>query len=104
MKKTGKKLDQPATATSLREAIHMARVQEAEELDSSVDRRSTEMAREFKAFIIQQQSAEVLELFAEKQLMQAKQQLYKARALFSSSQQLQQLNAFGDYLLLQERG
>ena len=45
MKKTGKKLDQPATATSLREAIHMARVQEAEELDSSVDRRSTEMAR-----------------------------------------------------------
>lgn len=45
MKKTGKKLDQPATATSLREAIHMARVQEAEELDSSVERRSTEMAR-----------------------------------------------------------
>lgn len=45
MKKTGEKLDQPATATSLREAIHMARVQEAEELDNSVDRRSTEMAR-----------------------------------------------------------
>lgn len=45
MKKTGKKPDQPATAKSLREAIHMARVQEAEDLDKSVDRRSTEMAR-----------------------------------------------------------
>lgn len=45
MKKTAKKPDQPATATSLREAIHLARVQEAEDLDSSVDRRSTEMAR-----------------------------------------------------------
>lgn len=45
MKKSDKKLDQPATATSLREAIHLARVQEAEELDKSVDRRSTEMAR-----------------------------------------------------------
>ena len=45
MKKTSKQLDEPATATSLREAIHLARVHEAEEIDSSVDRRSTEMAR-----------------------------------------------------------
>lgn len=45
MKKTDKQLDEPATATSLRDAIHMARVQEAEDIDSSVDRRSTEMAR-----------------------------------------------------------
>ena len=45
MKKTSKQLDEPATAKSLREAIHMARVQEAEDIDSSVDRRSTEMAR-----------------------------------------------------------
>lgn len=45
MKKTNRKPDQPATATSLREAIHLARVQEAEDLDNSVDRRSTEMAR-----------------------------------------------------------
>lgn len=45
MKKTSKQLDEPATATSLREAIHLARVQEAEHIDSSVDRRSTEMAR-----------------------------------------------------------
>lgn len=45
MKKTDKRLDQPATATSLREAIHLARVQEAVEIDQSVDRRSTEMAR-----------------------------------------------------------
>jgi hypothetical protein len=45
MKKTGKKLDQPATATSLREAIHLARVEEAENLDDTVERRSTEMAR-----------------------------------------------------------
>lgn len=45
MKKTDKKFDQPATATSLREAIHLARIQEAEDIDKSVDRRSTEMAR-----------------------------------------------------------
>jgi hypothetical protein len=45
MKKTDKKLDQPAAATSLRDAIHLARIQEAEDLDNSVDRRSTEMAR-----------------------------------------------------------
>jgi hypothetical protein len=41
MKKTDKKFDQPATATSLREAIHLARIQEAEAVDTSVDRRST---------------------------------------------------------------
>lgn len=45
MKKTGTKVDQPATATSLREAIHLARVEEAENLDDTVERRSTEMAR-----------------------------------------------------------
>lgn len=45
MKKTSKKPDQPATATSLREAIHLARIQEAEQIDSTVDHRSTEMAR-----------------------------------------------------------
>lgn len=45
MKKSDNKVDQPATATSLREAIHLARVQEAQEIDKTVDRRSTEMAR-----------------------------------------------------------
>jgi len=45
MTKLEKKLDEPATATSLRDAIHLARVQEAEDLDKSVDRRSIEMAR-----------------------------------------------------------
>lgn len=45
MTKADRKVDQPATATSLREAIHLARIQEAEDIDKSVDRRSTEMAR-----------------------------------------------------------
>lgn len=45
MKKTDNKFNEPAAATSLREAIHLARIQEAEDLDRSVDRRSTEMAR-----------------------------------------------------------
>ena len=45
MKKADKRLDEPATATSLREAIHLARIQEAEDIDQSVGRRSTEMAR-----------------------------------------------------------
>jgi len=45
MKKADKRVDEPATATSLREAIHLARIQEAEDIDHSVDRRSTEMAR-----------------------------------------------------------
>ncbi|MDA7947032.1 MAG: hypothetical protein MPJ78_06105 [Hyphomicrobiaceae bacterium] len=45
MTKSEKKIDQPAAATSLREAIHLARVQEAEDIDKSVDRRSIEMAR-----------------------------------------------------------
>lgn len=45
MRKSEEKIDQPAPATSLREAIHLARIQEAEDLDKSVDRRSVEMAR-----------------------------------------------------------
>lgn len=45
MKKSAKSPDQPASATSLREAIHLARLQEAEQIDSTVDHRSTEMAR-----------------------------------------------------------
>jgi len=45
MKKADKTIDEPAAATSLREAIHLARIQEAEDLNQSVDRRSTEMAR-----------------------------------------------------------
>ena len=45
MKKTDKRFDEPAAATSLREAIHLARIQEAETLDRSVGRRSSELAR-----------------------------------------------------------
>lgn len=45
MKKSAKNPDQPAPAKSLRDAIHLARIQEAEQIDRSVDRRSTEMAR-----------------------------------------------------------
>ena len=45
MTKSEEKIDQPAPATSLREAINLARIEEAEVLDKSVDRRSIEMAR-----------------------------------------------------------
>lgn len=46
MKKTDKRFqEEPAQARSLREAISLARIREAEEMDASVDRRSTELAR-----------------------------------------------------------
>ena len=45
MDETGKALARPAASRSLREAIHKARLEEAEQLDHSADLRDGEIAR-----------------------------------------------------------
>ena len=45
MDETGKALARPAASRSLREAIHKARLEEAEQLDHSADLRDGEIAK-----------------------------------------------------------
>ena len=69
-------------------------------LELSLHLKKTRAAATFQGFIIQQQCQNILDLLAQKQLLSAKQCLYKMRHLFSLNKQLQQLNLFADYLLV----
>jgi len=68
----------------------------------SLNLKKTEVAIVFREFLIQQQCQDILELLAQKQLLQAKQRLYQVRHLFPYNRQLQQIRDFCDYLLAQE--
>jgi hypothetical protein len=61
------------------------------------------MAEVFRDFLIQQLCRNVLALMANKQLLEAKKQLYCARELLSQSKQLRKLDSFTDYLLLRNQ-
>ena len=50
--------------------------------------------------MIDRQCRAILDLLAEKQVLEAKNRLYTARMLLPYSKLLQQLNAFADYLLV----
>lgn len=68
----------------------------------SINLKKSAIAVVFRQFIIQQQSQEILELLAQKKLLNAKRRLYQVRHLFAHSLQLQQISDFSDYLLVHE--
>ncbi len=72
--------------------------QSIEALVLSIGLKKTKLAMVFRGFLIKHQYQYVLDLLAQKQLLPAKQRLYKLRLLFPYSQQLQQINLFTDYL------
>ncbi len=79
----------------------------AENIEQSIDAiglslnlKITRMAEVFREFIIQQECQKILDLLAEKELLAAKQSLYRVRKLLPFSQQLQQLYSFSEYLLV----
>ncbi len=69
-------------------------------LKKSLQFKSTDIAIIFQDFLIYQQSQLVLALLEKSQLLSAKQILYQIRPLTPQSKQLQELNSFTDYLLL----
>lgn len=87
----------------LSKAVHLYEQQEAERcvdalmLSSALHR--TELSISFRDFFIQQQCKDVLALLQQKQLIAAKQQLFKVRKLFPYNELLSQLNSFTDYLM-----
>ncbi|GFO70979.1 hypothetical protein BJAS_P0156 [Bathymodiolus japonicus methanotrophic gill symbiont] len=66
----------------------------------SLSQHKTRLALVFREFIIERQCRDILELLAQKQLLQARQRLYQLRLLLPSSPQLQQLQSFSDYLFV----
>ncbi len=68
-------------------------------LMSALNLKTSSLALTFRDYLIQQYYREVLELLAQKQLLSANQQLYKARRLIPYSAELQQLRTFTGYLL-----
>jgi len=68
-------------------------------INHSLHLKKTTIAVNFQQFLIQQQCQYIIDLLAQKQQLLAKQHLYRLRMLFPHSNQLQQLNAFSDYLL-----
>lgn len=69
-------------------------------LDISLHLKKTKVAATFQDYIVRQQCQKILDLLAQKQLLLAKQYLYKMQHLFSLNKPLQQLNLFSDYLLV----
>lgn len=60
------------------------------------------LALALRDFLIQQQCRDILDLLAQKQLLQAKKSLYRVRTLLPYSKCLQQLSAFSEYLVCAE--
>jgi len=73
--------------------------QSLDALGLSLHLKKTKLAIIFREYLIRQKSRDLLELLAQKQVLPAKQQLYKIRNLLPYSKQLQQLHTFTDYLL-----
>ena len=72
-------------------------------LDISIGLKKIKLAIAFRNFLIQKQYRDIMDLLAQKQLLAAKQQLYRVRLLYAHSMQLQQLNRFTDYLLAKKQ-
>ena len=89
----------------LNKAIHYCLEGQTEQsigaLNLSLGLNKTRVANAFRDFLIQQQSRDILDLLAKKQLLAAKKQLFSVRGLLSYSKQLQKLDSFIDYLLVQ---
>jgi len=93
-----------AAKLCLFEAIHYYLAKNLEQsitaINHSLVLKKTETALAFREFIATQQSEEILDLLAQKKLLQARQRLYSIRMLFPFSQQLQQIDVFSDYMLV----
>ena len=72
-------------------------------LDISLGLKKMKLAIAFRNFLIHQQYRDILDLLAQKQLLVAKQRLYKVRLLRTHSRLLQQLNRFADYLIAKQQ-
>ena len=66
----------------------------------SVNIHKSHLTFALREFMIDRQCRAILDLLAEKQVLEAKNRLYIARMLLPYSKLLQQLNAFADYLLV----
>lgn len=64
----------------------------------------TKVATTFHSFLIHQQCKNILDLLAQTQLLSAKKALYHVRVLIPHNKQLQQLDAFTNYLLTRNNG
>lgn len=69
-------------------------------INLSLRLKRTKMAITFRDFLIHQQCKNILDLLAQTQLLSAKKALYHARELMPYNKQLQQLDAFTNYLLI----
>jgi hypothetical protein len=76
--------------------------QSIDALDLSLRLKKSKLALVFRDFLIREQCQNILELLAQKQVLSAKHQLYEMRGLLSYSEQLQQLQKFTEYLLLEK--
>ena len=72
-------------------------------LGISLSLKKIKLAIVFRDFLIQKNYQDILDLLAQKQLLAAKQRLYRVRLLHTHSRQLQQLNRFTDYLLAKQQ-
>ncbi len=69
-------------------------------INRSLRLKETKLALAFRGFLIHQQCRAILDLLSETQVLSAKGRLYHVRLLMPYSRQLQHLNAFTDYLLV----
>jgi hypothetical protein len=90
----------------LSKTIHLWQENKTEQsldaLGLSLHLKKTKLALVFREFLIRQKSRDLLELLAQKQVLPAKQQLYKIRSLLPHSELLQQLQIFTEYLLVEK--
>jgi len=91
----------------LSKAIHYCLESKTEQsiaaLKLSLCLKKTRMAEVFRDFLIQRHCRSILDLLAKKQLLPAKQKLYKVRELLPHSKQLRKLDSFTDFLLLKNQ-
>ena len=92
----------------LAEAIRHWEEKEAEQsmnaLTLSLHLKKTKLAIIFRDYLIDRQCQAILELLAQKQLLSAKQRLYRLRLFIPHSKLLQQIDAFTDYLWVNSQG
>lgn len=72
--------------------------QSLEALERSVQLQNNDLTLTLRDFFIDRLCRDVLDLLAQRQVLMAKQKLYRIRCLFPGNELLRQLNAFTDYL------
>lgn len=90
----------------LAEAIRLWQKNQAERsltaLERSLQLKSGRLALALRDFFTDRLCQDILELLAQKQVLEAKQRLYRIRHLLPGCELLHQLNAYADYLLVRD--